>query len=280
MNKKIYATVCMLGLIGGTNAFAANEETCYFSNLSNYWDTVYVTPHYASNGGIVFINGNVNVSGLPYGMMNEGDIYKICCYNGRIYYITGTEGSDVQEPVKIYSCDMNGENNILLADNAMAYSTAYIVDNVLYYQEYETVTNEGVQGYAGGISKINLYDLSWEKIVTGHADFTYCDGEYVYYRIYGVGNYAIDVNGNNVYDINPYSDEYDQDLIIKGNRVYYIDNRRLYERIRNGGDMRFICNVPQSTYINNVSSNYIFYSTVKSVSWRDNMVAVTNRIKR
>ena len=281
--KKAWVTVlAAVAVLQASAAMAANEETSYFSNMSNYWDEVYVTPHYASNGGILFENGNIGVTELPYGMMNDGDIYKICCYNGRIYYMTGPEGSDIPYPVKIYSCDMNGGNNILLADNVAAYGGAFIVDNVLYYQEYVSDFDNGPQGYDGGVTRINLSDLSWKKIVTGCVELKYCDGKYAYYHQYRSGDAygAVDVNGNYSYNMDKNNDEYQYDVFIKGDSTYYISGNTLYKRQRNGGNARVICSVPSHSGINNVSSNYIFYSQLSRVPGSLNMVAFANRVSR
>ncbi len=281
MNKKpVSAIIAAIALLNGVSAFAATEEACYFSNLSNNWDTVYGTPHYASNGGIYFTDGNIHISSLPYGMINEGDIYDICCYNGRIYYTTGPEGSDISMPIKIYSCDIYGGNNILLADNAEAYGAAFIIDNVLYYQEYRSTPGYGPEGYNGGVSRIDLSNLSWKRIVSGGVWLTYCDGDYAYYTDHSNIYAAVDVNGNYVIDIDPGSDEYAYDVFIKGDRTYYILDGGLYERTRNGGNVRLICTVPENSHINNISSNYVYYSQLVRRPGRVNMVAVTNRVDR
>ena len=268
--KKLNALAAMLiSVAASQNTFAAGEETSYFSNLSSNWGDAYTTFFYASNGGIFFKDGNVHVNPLPYGLMDQGEIYSICCYNEKLYYSTGPEGSDISEPVKIYSCDMNGQNNRLLADNVSAWSDIYIVDNVLYYTAYSSRIGEGPQGYDGGIYRINLNDLSWKKLVSGGVYMEYCDGDYVYYTNYSTIYDAIDVNGNNVVNISPDSDEYQLGLFIKGNKVYYISDDYLYERDRNGGNPRRICIIPEYSEINNVTENYVYYSIIKKTVYID-----------
>lgn len=247
------------------------EEASYFSVVSNYWDVSYYVPHFGTNGGWVWAEGNIQLTNLPYGMMDEGTIYTICCYNDKIYYSTGIEGGDIDVPTKIYSCDMNGQNNVLLADNAVAYNNAIIIDNVLYYQEYRPYSDYGVQGYNGGISKINLYDLSWQKLVDGNVSINYCDGEYVYYVNNNNGMHcAIDINGQNVIEMTPYIDEYndtgtyDRGHFIKGDKVYYIDGNELYEKSLNQWMQQKISTVPYNSRVINVSNNYIYYAKMKT----------------
>ena len=279
MNKK-WTTILSAVIIATNAVFVTNNNTAvayqsgeasYFSTISNYWDTTYHVPHFASNGGFIWMEGNVELTSLPYGMMDEGAIYTICCYNNKIYYSTGMGDGDIDVPTKIYSCDMNGQNNVLLADNAVAYNDAIIIDNTLYYQEYATYNSYSVQGYNGGISKINLNDLSWQKLVDGNVSMNYCDGEYVYYVNNNNGMYcAIDVNGQNVIEMSPYIDEYnDTDTyskghFIKGDKVYYIDGNALYEKSLNQWMQRKISTVPYNSRVINVSSNYIYYATIKS----------------
>lgn len=239
-----------------------NKGPSYFGCITNYWDTVYNTTHYNSNGGFMWMNGNVSLTSLPYGMINEGTIYTACCYNGRIYYSTGVDGSDIDVPTKIYSCDMNGQNNILLADNAVAYNDAIIVDNVLYYEEFTSYSWHRTQGYSGGISKIDLNNLSWQRLVIGDVDLKYCDGEYVYYTNNYTNetniNAAIDINGQNVVQIIPNADELG-DNFIQNDKVYYVNGSILYAKELNQWKQQKVANVHYGAEICNISSNYIYY---------------------
>ena len=285
--KKLLLVVAMLvSLLTSQTTFAAGEEPNYFSNLSSNWGNVYTTFYYGSNGGIFFKDGNVHVNPLPYGLMDQGQIYSICCYHEKLYYSTGPEGSDIPQPVKIYSCDMNGQNNILLADNASAWTDIYIVDNALYYTAYSSRIGEGAQGYNGGIYRINLNNLSWKLLVDGNVTMEYCDGDYLYYTNYFNIYAAVDVNGSRVVSIDRNSDEFDYSLFIKGDKVYYISDNGLYVRNRNGGNVRKICNVSGYSDINNVTENYIYYSniqkcpTVNYSNYNCNYFAYANCVSR
>lgn len=255
-----------------------NEEESYFGFITNHGETTYITSHYQSNGGFVWMDGNVETSFLPYGMMNEGVIYTACCYGNKIYYSTGVDGSDIDMPTKIYSCDMNGQNNVLLADNAVAYNDAIIVDNVLYYQEYRSYVDYGVQGYNGGISKINLNDLSWQKLVDGNVSMSYCDGEYVYYVNNNNNMHcAIDINGQNVVEMNPYIDEFTYHFI-KDDKVYYLSGNAIYEKDLNYWKQKKIATVPYNSEICNVSDDYIYY--VAASSYTSPLTATIYRVHR
>ena len=262
----------------GLSVSEADNEVYRFSNLSNDGETVYVTPHYASNGGIVFEDGNIHVTPLPNGIINEGDIYKICCYKGRLYYATGLEGSDIPEPTKIYACDMNGSNNVLIADDVKEYGEAFIVDDILYYDAYRSTAYDGPSGYDGGITRIELNDLSKKKIFTGAAELKYCDGEYAYYMGFDSTYGAVPVNGGESVSQSPENDEYSYEVYLDGDKVYYISGNVLYERDRNGGNERTICAVPDNSHINNVSSEHVYYSQFVSVPGRSNMIALANRV--
>ena len=300
MNKK-WTTILVAVVIATNVVFVTNnntavayqsEEASYFSVVSNYWDTTYHVPHFDANGGWIWMEGNVKLSNLPYGMMDEGAIYTICCYNNKIYYSTGMGDGDIDVPTKIYSCDMNGQNNVLLADNAVAYNDAIIIDNVLYYQEYAPHTSGGMKGYNGGISKINLDDLSWQKLVDGNASMNYCDGEYVYYVNNNNGMYcAIDVNGQNVIEMSPWIDEYcsigshqGEGHFIKDDKMYYIDGNILYAKELNQWKQEIIGITPYNSQVINVSNNYIYYVTMKSQysngTYMKNPTATVYRVHR
>ena len=261
--KRFFLTTAAVMALGAMSitASAAVDEPDRFSNVTSNWGNAYTTYFYSSNGGITFRSGNVTANPLPYGLMDHGMVYSICCYNGRLYYSTGPEGSDIGEPVKIYSSGMDGTDNQLIADNAEAWSDIYIVDNVLYYTGYSSSYGYA-KGYDGGIYKINLADKSWSKIVTGDVHMRYCDGDYVYYTDFGNVFAAIDVNGYQVVNMPSEADEFNYDLSIKGNHVYYVSGTAIYTRARGGGSIRKICNVPENSQINSITENYIYYSVL------------------
>lgn len=270
--KKIIGMLVLISILFVSfNVSAAYEECTQFDYADSNWGTVYVTSRYGSNGGYYFAKGNVDINPLPYGMIDLGYIYKFSCYNGRIYYMTGPEGSYITEPVSIYSCDMNGNDNVLIANNVSAWSEAFIVDNVLYYEGFYSIPGDGVQGYYGGIYRVNLGDCTWKKIVDGRAELEYCDGDYVYFKTYVTNPYnfkntysyfAVDVNGYSCISMPEDCDEFSDNLFtrIRGNKTYYISNNALYEKTRNSGNVKKICDVPKSTFIHSVTSSYIYYT--------------------
>lgn len=285
MKKTLFTTLAALAAASTIlTASAAQEECTYFSSLSSDWGTVYTTDFYGSNGGITFTDGNVHVNSLPYGLMDQGLIYTICCYKGKLYYSTGPDGSDIPEPVKIYSCDLNGQNNRLLADNATAWSDIFIIDDELYYGAYHSEPSYGAQGYYGGIYKINLNNLQWKKIVSGDVELTYCDGDYAYFTNHRDIYAAIDTNGYNTVAITPNCDEFNYNIWLKGNYAYYISGTGLYVRTKNRTDSKKLCTVPQNSYlqisnISNITENYIYYSTINHSNYGSPKASV-NRISR
>jgi hypothetical protein len=273
-------------------AYAAGEETNYFSDVDAYWDSVYTTHIIGTNGGDTYGYGNVNLNLLPYGLKDQGRIYTFCFYNNKLYYSTGFEGSDINYPARIYSCDIDGKNNRLLADNVEPWSQAFIIDNVLYYEAYNSDPWEGPKGYVGGVYKINLNNLSWKKIVTGKVILNYCDGDYAYYTIVdGMYNAAIDVNGKRWVAIDENSDECKREWMmsnvwIKGNNTYYVSGNGIYVRPKNGGDSRLICKVDNyyyyydyGIYIRNITENYIYYS-VRNLNKRNENWGYVNEVYR
>lgn len=274
--KRILSVLCIFVILISTHTvFATYEECSEFSCVDDYNGTVYSLYRRNGDGGFHYSKGNVDITYLPYGMMDHGIIYGFTIYNDKIYYSTGEEGSDPDSPAYIYSCDLNGQNNVLLADNVAG--GGWIIDNTLYYSAYKTRDSYSPQGYYGGIYKINLNDLSWAKILnTTDTPLYHFDGEYFYYGTniggYGGGSaFAIGCNGQGIVAINPICDEYgyinnferNYNQIIKGNTTYYILNNKLYKKLRNGFNSAYICDVPNGAQLTNVTENYIYYTKLE-----------------
>lgn len=258
----ISLSVIATSLMLAATANAASEECTEFGVVGSNWGMAYVTDFYGSNGGIRFRYGNINCNYLPYGTVNKGVIYSFCCYNGKIYYMTGYGETDPEYPASIYSCDMFGNNNRLLANNVYPWSDAYIVDNVLYYQEYRS-QSYGAKGYNGGVYRINLNNLSWKKIVDGDVTLRYTDGDYVYYSS-TTGTAAVSNDGSRWIRTNSSSDEYRYDYKVRGNKTYYISGNYIYEKTRNGGNATKLCSIAGKEYvsIDCITESYLYYTSL------------------
>ena len=174
------------------NTSIINDSRVYkFSDVSGYNGQVYC--RYDSN-----ILGGVNediCNQLPYGMYNLGCIYSFVCYDGYIYYLTGVLGND-NVRCSIYRCNMDGTNNVYIADNAINGSNCYIIDNVLYYETgYINSISHALD--ESGIGKINLVTGEYNEIyrINKNLRIKYCDNSLIY--LSQNGNYfCIDTDGN------------------------------------------------------------------------------------
>ena len=246
MSKKalccLFALVMFIFRIPTYNVDAAYEESVEFDCVGSNDGIVYTTEFYGSNGGIRFENGNVEVRQLPNGVINEGMIYSFCFYHDKIYYQTGEACSDPTMPGKIYRCNIDGNNNVVIADNVQEWSNSFIVDNYLYYEAYTTVEwAGGPANHYGGIYKLNLDNMKSTKIVSGeNANLCYCDGDYVYYRLGGTC-LATSIDGSNTVDIPSNASEVDNEKVIKGNTAYYFSDDKLCSSDRSGLNERVVC---------------------------------------
>ena len=264
MKKKmlfIVSIVFMLSVFVGSTALASSNRIQEFARLKYDGEKVWTVGECWD--GMPFAYGNVEVRQLPYGMQNQGKIYKFCFYNGRIYYLTGQ--ADYDAPEKIYSCNAWGGDNVLIADGVSPYSFVYIVDNCLYYSAYESSIYTEYKGYTGGIYKINLGNYSWQCLSTGGTYLLYCDGEYVYFDTYDGNCYIMDTNGNNVQWSNGHLDEFRQSYYkICGDYVYYERGSSIYRKLKDievTGSYFMSSGISSDDYfiIEDVRENYVVY---------------------
>ncbi len=278
MKRKPYVvalifTVCLL-CASFISANAATEECTEFSNVAAYNGIVYTTKRAEGDGGVYFADGNVAANSLPQALLEKEKsesriIWSFCFYNDKIYYLISGDGT-VEIPGEICSCNLDGTNNVVLADNAFNGGYACIVDNILYYDAMPE-NDENYPGYDGGIYKINLGDLSYQKFSVGEASLAYCDGDNIFYKKSNSGTtypsfkyYKADINGNNVTSVSGDSDEFGYGVIIRGNNSYYVKNNALYVKTRNGYDAKKLADLPGYAHIRNVDDTYVYYTVVTS----------------
>ena len=195
--KKIICAAAATAVAMSSAAFAATEDPVKFSTVDEMDGKVYVTkyanPH---QGGNRFQSGNIEIHSLPQSMQANRTTF-FCCYGDRFYYIDG----DVKEVSNLYSCDKEGNDTIVIANNVCGSDDIFIIDNILYYKAYSTKADAGGDDfygrtYYGGIYKINLATGEWQKVVGDDEALLYfCDGDFIYYTVNGVC-YKIDTNGN------------------------------------------------------------------------------------
>ena len=273
IKKLLCAALAAMAAVPTVSAFAATEDPVEFSTVDEMNGQVYVAPFSDMHqGGLKFIGENVNITSVPQGMLSNGATW-FCCYDNRFYYL------DMDYNLgNIFSCDKNGNNPILIADNASAGEAVFIVDNNLYYTAYSSLWDEGYdygREYYGGIYKINLATGDWQRLVTdSDAIMYFCDGDYVYYQtLSNNGYYSIDTNGNYCHYANSYDDEfgynhfssyYDEwtSYALTGRTTYFIDaNSVLYSKPRNGSGLTYIKGLTpgRGNRILKVTKNYIYY---------------------
>ena len=192
--KKIICAAAAAAVAMSSAAFAATEDPVQFSTVDEMNGKVYVT-EFVHEGGNRFQGGNIEINLVPQSMLANRAKW-FCCYGDRFYYVGGDGGIS-----NLYSCDKEGNDTIVIADNACCSTIIFIVDNILYYKAYSTKADadgDDFYGrtYYGGIYKINLATGEWQKVVGDEeAVLNFCDGDFIYYTVNGVC-YKIDTNGN------------------------------------------------------------------------------------
>lgn len=154
---------------------ASDAEKYYlFSFFNDYDDITYAVEWLGTNGARHSCYGNVqpyNLPGTIQDVINKyGQLWNFVIYNNRFYCLIG-EGASVDTLAYIYSFDINGNDPILIADDAMNYSICYIHNDELYYSTWCTDYYEDDnyneifdRYYDGGVYKINLKSRNKTKI--------------------------------------------------------------------------------------------------------------------
>lgn len=288
IKKLLCAALAAVAVLSTVSAFAATEDPVQFSTVDEMNGQVYVAQYFSTQQGLYFKGANVTTRSIPYSALKFSTT-QFCCYGNRFYYMNMEPCDGIS---KIYSCDANGNNEIMIANNASAGSSAFIVDNNIYYNAYSSVLdwtgNYFGREYYGGIYKINLATGDWQRLVTdSDASMWFCDGDYIYYSA-GDSYYQIDTNGNYCHYANSYGDEfawnsYSYNLssyVLTGRTMYYVDNstNTLYSKTRNGGDLKQLKRIESDmgSDIIKVTKKHIYYIT----QWWDDPFVWLYRIDR
>ena len=271
IKKLLCAALAAMSVVPTVSAFAATEDPVEFSTVDEMNGQVYVAQYFSTQQGLYFKGANVTTRSIPYSALKFSTT-QFCCYGNRFYYMNMEPCDGIS---KIYSCDANGNDEIMIANNASAGSSAFIVDNNIYYNAYSSVLdwtgNYFGREYYGGIYKINLATGDWQRLVTdSDASMWFCDGDYIYYSA-GDSYYQIDKNGNYCHYANSYGDEfawnsYSYNLssyVLTGRTMYFTDNTgTLYSKTRNGGDLKQLKRIESgmSSDIVKVTKKHIYYT--------------------
>ena len=275
IKKLLCAVLAAVAAVPTVSAFAATEDPVQFSTVDEMNGQVYVAQNSGPQQGLYFKGANVTTNSIPYPALKFSNT-EFCCYGNRFYYMNNEPWDG---PSKIYSCDANGRNEIVIADNAYSGTAAFIVDNNLYYTAYSSIWdwdyNLYDREYYGGIYKINLATGDWQRVVSdNNAIMRFCDGDYIYYEIINSSSdyYRIDTNGNYCSYANYYDDEFAYNkygynlssYALTGRTMYFTDNTgTLYSKTRNGGDLKQLKRIESDmgSYIVKVTKKHIYYTT-------------------
>lgn len=132
IKKLLCAVLAAVAVLSTVSAFAATEDPVEFSTVDEMNGQVYVAQYFSTQQGLYFKGANVTTRSIPYSALKFSTT-QFCCYGNRFYYMNNEPWDG---PSKIYSCDANGRNEIVIADNAYSGTAAFIVDNNLYYTAY------------------------------------------------------------------------------------------------------------------------------------------------
>ena len=211
------ASMALLSL--SASAFDVSDNIDCFSVVDEYNGRLYCSYDNSVLGGT---NEDI-CSLLPYGMHNIGHIESFTFYNGYIYYLTTKRGEAAQ--AKIYRCNMDGSNNVYIADNARSGSDCFIVNNILYYSTGSPMDEYNHYQY-DGIAKINLKTCEYEKIYNEGAYLTHCTENYVFFCNTDYDNpkyYRLNTNGTNLCTMSS------TDIELAPGRIHYSNRYHAYD---------------------------------------------------
>jgi hypothetical protein len=145
-----------------------NQTAMNFSIMQEYGGKIY-TLHDFKGGQSLPKGINEYINANKYDLVQtkyDLIVKNFAIYKDKIYYLVSEDGTDYLKGA-ICCCDLDGQNNKLLADNLINYSLARIEKGMLYYESYNLK-----YGYTGngsayisdaenqGVGCINLNDLS------------------------------------------------------------------------------------------------------------------------
>ena len=216
------ASMALLSL--SASAFDVSDNIDCFSVVDEYNGRLYCAYDNNMIGGT---NESI-CSMLPYGMHNIGYIESFTIHNGYIYYMTSILAYDGPFQSKIYRCNMDGTNNVYIADNALSGSECFIVNDTLYYSTGSPAPYYYSDNYYqyDGIAKINLNTCEYQKIYDKDAVLTHCNEDYIFFYDLGqdkTNYYRLNTDGTNLCRMSETDIELAPGIIHYSNRYYAYD---------------------------------------------------------
>lgn len=248
------------------------EDIYKFTSVCGYNGEIYCN-YSPAIGGV--INEDI-CKPLPYGMHDLGWICSFTIYDGYIYYMTSEMGTDVL-PASIYRCNMDGSNNVLIADDAHNYSECYIADDALYYTSCYFV---GYTPEKYDISCVNLNNLSRKTVLTDTSyEINLWDGKYIFFSKEFGGDYCrSDKNGKNICRMSENDVEIFSDIIYGGygyklydGAVYRYDwsgnSKWMFNTARWFNGYRLLCGPDSGHEVENIIDGKAYYTVHPTWSW-------------
>ena len=244
-----------------------SDKILQFRRLQMHNGIMYVTPMAATNGGIVFGDGNVTTKILPcYDGIN--DIYAFSIYNNKIYYISGPAASDSTH-TKLYECDINGDNVIELADNLNNYSHAFVYNGNIYYDTMSSLDDNlyiTTEYPMDGIYGVNITSHDVNKIVNkSNARLGMVDNKNIFYS-HNERNYYCNLDGTDDIQAAEHDDRCGS-ITIEGyvgipgsNEAYCTSNGIIYRfELNSYDDGTYIADVGRNAVLIGIDGNNIYY---------------------
>lgn len=220
--KKLFIRIWLAALLMLLMCRPSFAEDIYkFTSVCGYKGEVYCNYSPAVEG---IINGDI-CNPLPHGTHDLGWIYSFTIYKDHIYYLTSSITCDPM-PASIYRCDMDGSNNVLMADDACNESECYIADDTLYYKSCYFVDYTPIKY---DISCVNLNDFSHKTVIKDTRQLKLWDGKYIFFaKELGGDYYRCNKDGKNMCKMSEDDVEIFADLIY-GNNGYKLYDGAVYE---------------------------------------------------
>lgn len=248
-------------LAAGTVSYAS--DAVMGSEVHEYNGRIYSSVNTRVNG----LMADKSVWQLPSAIMSNSDtIYKFAFYYDRIYYLKGVMGSD-NVLGYIYSCNVDGSDIRLIADNADAFCSFYISDGCIYYEVLNDYDNFHGRYLNGGIMKINLNTGEYAKIITDRNGWLQnIVDDNIFYGV-GTQYHLMKTNGRYVGEIS--DSDIEVSSVISGATGYFGRNGSIYSRDWDG-NTKWIANVPgylngysmggDSVSVMNIAGGYVYYT--------------------
>lgn len=270
--KKLFTRIWLAALLMLLMCRPSFAEDIYkFTSVCGYKGEVYCCYTSAVDG---VINEEI-CNPLPYGMHDLGCIRSFTIYNDHIYYLTSELGTGIL-PASIYRCDMDGSNNILIADDTHSEGECYIADDILHYTSCYFVDYTPIKY---DISCVNLNDFSYKTVIRDTWQIELWDGKYIFFEKELCGDYyRCDKDGKNICKMSEDDVEIFADIIY-GNNGYKLYDGAVYKYDWSGNSKwmfntarwcigyRLRCDIESGNEVENIIDGKAYYTVNSTWSW-------------